>query len=56
VFNTGDASSVGQFKNFDILITTPLRLVTAIKNESIKLDTVQHVVFDEADKLLDQGN
>lgn len=56
MFNTGDASSVGQFKNFDILITTPLRLVTAIKNESIKLDTVQHVVFDEADKLLDQGN
>jgi ATP-dependent RNA helicase DDX52/ROK1 len=38
VANTGNANAVSQFQNFDILITTPLRLVTALKNESIRLD------------------
>lgn len=56
VSNTGDDTALGKFKNFDILITTPLRLVTAIKTNSIKLDLVQHIVFDEADKLLDEGS
>ncbi|KAH6561036.1 hypothetical protein BASA60_000120 [Batrachochytrium salamandrivorans] len=39
----------------DILISTPLRLVTSIKENSIKLDKVRHLVLDEADKLLEQG-
>lgn len=37
ISNTGNNNAVSQYQNFDILITTPLRLVTAIKNESIKL-------------------
>ncbi|KAJ3388778.1 RNA-dependent ATPase rok1 [Lobulomyces angularis] len=55
VSNTGNPNAVNQFKNFDILITTPLRLVTALQNESIKLNLVRHLVLDEADKLLELG-
>ena len=37
-------------KPWDILISTPLRLVTAIKNHQVDLSTVQCVIIDEADK------
>ncbi|KAJ3104194.1 RNA-dependent ATPase rok1 [Phlyctochytrium planicorne] len=39
----------------DIIITTPLRLVHAIKIDAISLDRVKHLVLDEADKLLELG-
>lgn len=42
-------------KNNDLLITTPLRLVSALQNEHLKLDNVRHLVLDEADKLLELG-
>lgn len=42
-------------EKFDILITTPLRLVNEIKNDHIDLSHVQHLVLDEADRLLDMG-
>ncbi|KAI8382427.1 P-loop containing nucleoside triphosphate hydrolase protein [Blakeslea trispora] len=42
-------------QKFDILITTPLRLVYAIKEKEVDLSAVKHLVLDEADKLLDQG-
>ncbi|KAI7891332.1 P-loop containing nucleoside triphosphate hydrolase protein [Mucor mucedo] len=42
-------------QKFDILITTPLRLVYAIKDKEVDLSAVRHLVLDEADKLLDQG-
>ncbi|KAK4515595.1 uncharacterized protein ATC70_010546 [Mucor velutinosus] len=42
-------------QKFDILITTPLRLVYAIKEKEVDLTAVKHLVLDEADKLLDQG-
>ncbi|KYQ89533.1 putative RNA helicase [Tieghemostelium lacteum] len=41
-------------KNFDILITTPLRLVYLIKESNITLNRVEFLVFDEADKLFDR--
>lgn len=43
------------YKKFDILISTPLRLIDLVKNEDVelKLDTVEQLVFDEADKLFD---
>ncbi|KAJ3285141.1 RNA-dependent ATPase rok1, partial [Blyttiomyces sp. JEL0837] len=44
-----------QLARYDILISTPLRLVHAIQQDSIKLDKVQHLVLDEADKLLELG-
>ncbi len=36
-------------------MTTPLRLVYAIKEKEVDLSAVRHLVLDEADKLLDQG-
>ncbi|RHZ62739.1 hypothetical protein Glove_335g41 [Diversispora epigaea] len=40
---------------FDILISTPLRLVHAIQEENIDLKNVHHLILDEADKLLELG-
>ncbi|KAH8556893.1 P-loop containing nucleoside triphosphate hydrolase protein [Umbelopsis sp. PMI_123] len=42
-------------QKFDILISTPLRLVHAIQSDEIELNRVQHLVLDEADKLLELG-
>jgi ATP-dependent RNA helicase DDX52/ROK1 len=39
----------------DILITTPLRLVYCIQHDLIRLDRVETLVLDEADKLLEPG-
>lgn len=37
----------------DILITTPLRLVFALKSSLVSLSTTQHLILDEADKLFE---
>ncbi|KAF9586763.1 RNA-dependent ATPase rok1 [Lunasporangiospora selenospora] len=42
-------------QKYDILISTPLRLVHAIQQEKMELDRVRHLILDEADKLLEQG-
>lgn len=42
-------------KKFDILITTPLRLVHAVEKEEVDLSNVRHLVLDEADRLLEEG-
>ncbi|CAO3701551.1 unnamed protein product [Rhizopus microsporus] len=42
-------------QKFDILVTTPLRLVYAIKENEVDLSAVRHLVLDEADKLLEKG-
>ncbi|EIN13475.1 P-loop containing nucleoside triphosphate hydrolase protein [Punctularia strigosozonata HHB-11173 SS5] len=39
--------------NVDIIISTPLRLVSALGSNSISLSNVRHLVLDEADRLLD---
>lgn len=39
----------------DIIISTPLRLVQMIREGAIKLDHVQWLILDEADRLLDDG-
>ncbi|KAJ2991650.1 DEAD (Asp-Glu-Ala-Asp) box polypeptide 52 [Globomyces sp. JEL0801] len=53
--NLSNPNIKSSFKTFDILITTPLRLVYALKEESIQLNNVRHLVLDEADKLLELG-
>ncbi|KAG0084364.1 RNA-dependent ATPase rok1 [Podila epicladia] len=42
-------------QKYDILISTPLRLVHAIQQEKMELGHVRHLILDEADKLLEQG-
>ncbi|KAJ3130171.1 RNA-dependent ATPase rok1 [Nowakowskiella sp. JEL0407] len=51
--NTGDTSAAQQLEKFDILITTPMRVVQAIQQNTIKLNHVRFLVLDEADKLLE---
>ncbi|CAL9728777.1 ATP-dependent RNA helicase Rok1p [Monosporozyma unispora] len=41
-------------KKYDIIISTPLRLIDVVKNEALDLSNVKHLVFDEADKLFDK--
>ncbi|CDR44118.1 CYFA0S13e03796g1_1 [Cyberlindnera fabianii] len=40
---------------FDLIISTPLRLIDVVKNEALDLGTVEHLIFDEADKLFDKN-
>ncbi|KAJ2158844.1 RNA-dependent ATPase rok1 [Coemansia sp. RSA 552] len=42
-------------KKYDILVTTPLRLVHAIQNAEADLSHVRTLVLDEADSLLEKG-
>ncbi|KZT67658.1 P-loop containing nucleoside triphosphate hydrolase protein [Daedalea quercina L-15889] len=37
----------------DIIISTPLRLVSALQTGSLELHNVRHVILDEADRMLD---
>ncbi|KAF0683324.1 Aste57867_24617 [Aphanomyces stellatus] len=41
--------------NYDIVIATPLRLVHLITNDGVKLDQVEMICLDEADRLFDMG-
>lgn len=41
-------------KKYDIIISTPLRLIDVVKNEALDLSNVKHIIFDEADKLFDK--
>ncbi|KAJ3046564.1 RNA-dependent ATPase rok1 [Rhizophlyctis rosea] len=53
--NVSNDNVAASLQNFDILISTPLRLVHGLQHESIKLSSVRHLVLDEADKLLELG-
>lgn len=39
---------------YDIIISTPLRLIDVVKQESLDLTKVKYLIFDEADKLFDK--
>eukprot|EP00434_Breviolum_minutum_P020586 symbB.v1.2.018152.t1/scaffold1415.1/size121899/5 len=45
----------GNIKRLDVAVATPLRLVQMLRENRISLDACRHLVFDEADKLLDLG-
>lgn len=40
---------------YDIIVSTPLRLIDVVKNEKLDLSKVEELIIDEADKLFDQG-
>jgi len=42
-------------EGFDLIVSTPLRLVSLIKSKAIDLGGVEYVVLDEADKLFEMG-
>lgn len=39
----------------DIVIATPGRLIALLQSGDVKFDTIQHLILDEADRMLDMG-
>ncbi|CDO52958.1 hypothetical protein DV495_000367 [Geotrichum candidum] len=54
-FHSNIANGNNQRRKYDILISTPLRLLSITKTGAIDLSKVQHIVLDEADKLFEEG-
>lgn len=42
-------------KGVDVIVATPLRLIDLMKAQEVRLDDVQVVVLDEADRMADEG-
>lgn len=60
VYGGGDGATWDQQKKalesgVDIIIATPGRLIAQLASGVIKLDHVEHLVLDEADRMLDMG-
>jgi ATP-dependent RNA helicase RhlE len=60
VFGGGDGVAYEQQKRsmregVDIIIATPGRLISHLSSGLLKLDQLQHLVLDEADRMLDMG-
>ncbi len=46
---------IKKLRQTNIIIATPGRLVDLINRGQVSLDTIRHLVFDEADRMLDMG-
>lgn len=60
VYGGGDGIAYEQQKRsmregVDIIIATPGRLISHLSSGTLKLDQLQHLVLDEADRMLDMG-
>lgn len=49
------ADSKKALSGYDIVVTTPMRLVALVRGGAVSLSNVEMVVLDEADKLFDAG-
>ncbi|KAH9075702.1 P-loop containing nucleoside triphosphate hydrolase protein [Lactarius deliciosus] len=57
LFNKATAATLvdkGAQDRVDIVISTPLRLVSSIQSGHLSLHNVRHLILDEADRMLDQ--
>lgn len=52
---SGDDEVIPEFRNADVLVCTPTRLLKLIKDEWVLLGRLCHVVVDEADEMLSSG-
>ncbi|OUS44934.1 P-loop containing nucleoside triphosphate hydrolase protein [Ostreococcus tauri] len=48
-------NAIPEFRNADVLVCTPARLLKLIKDEWVLLGRLRHVVVDEADEMLSSG-
>ena len=44
--------AVGVWRKYDVMVCTPLRLVSLLQKNAISMASVEYLVLDEADKLL----
>ncbi|KAK6455490.1 ATP-dependent RNA helicase ROK1 [Scheffersomyces xylosifermentans] len=49
------SNDIVKASKYDIIVSTPLRLIDIVKSEKVDLSRVEQLVIDEADKLFDQG-
>lgn len=50
-----DVQKRGMLMGSDVVIATPGRMISHIQNSGIDLSHVQHLILDEADRMLDMG-
>lgn len=53
--NVWERQSKALKQGADIIIATPGRLIALLQMGNVKLDKLQHLILDEADKMLDMG-
>lgn len=60
IFGGGDGASWDQQKKAleqgaEIVVATPGRLIALLNSDKIRFDKIQHLILDEADRMLDMG-
>nr|WP_276521589.1 DEAD/DEAH box helicase [Shewanella sairae] len=50
-----DAQAAKLASGVDVIVATPGRLLDHVRRGSLNLSTIEHLVFDEADRMLDMG-
>ncbi|MBM4166364.1 MAG: DEAD/DEAH box helicase [Ignavibacteria bacterium] len=48
-------NQIRKLKSANIIVATPGRLIDLLRRRALKLDTIQYLVADEADRMLDMG-
>lgn len=48
-------NQIKKIKSTNIIVATPGRLIDLLDRKAVHLDTIQYLIFDEADRMLDMG-